>query len=422
MSGTSMDGIDAALLYTDGEESIQEIDNLKSVYNKDTQCLLKAAERAICKSHGDLSLARSDFLRELHLYLQLEQKIEPSLISKKIDSLTTYIEEQTNSNESLSLDSVIQHSTLLHVKIIDSLLIKCKKSPSEIDVIGYHGQTMYHNAKARISLQIGDGRLLAKKTGIRVVNDFRSRDLEFGGQGAPFAPIYHQALARRDKKIPLVVVNCGGISNLSIISNTNIESLIGFDAGPGNGLVDAFVRQRTNGSKTMDFNGKYGLNGQVDQLVLEKLFTSSIVIAGVNYFLQDIPKSLDIRDMQLIAELDNLSIEDGCRTLEVFTADMIVKSLDLVTQNHQGIFRNWVLAGGGFHNPVIKDRLISRLRQKYGEDVSVVSADEAAWNNDAMEAQIFAYLAVRSLKGMPLSVPGTTNVSKAVSGGVVYNP
>jgi anhydro-N-acetylmuramic acid kinase len=419
MSGTSMDGIDAALLKTNGEDSIFELGNIKLLYTEETKYLLKSAERAIKNASGDLQLAKLNYLEELNTYLIVELHIDKSTIVSRVKSLTTYLQAKTQTKGSLSLDGIIYLSTLLHAKAVELLLSNTKKKASEIDLIGYHGQTMYHSASEKLSLQIGDGALLANITGITVVNDFRSRDIAAGGQGAPFAPVYHLALARRDNKIPLAVINCGGIANISLITDSNIESLIGFDSGPGNGLIDALIRQRSHGSLAMDFNGQYGKLGVVNQNVLQALFEKTILMNDDNYYLKNVPKSLDIRDMKLISELDNLSLQDACRTLEAFTADMIVKSLDLVPVD---IPRYWILAGGGWHNPIIKERLVSQLLAKYGSDMTVATADEAGWNGEAMEAQIFSYLAVRSIKDLPLSVPGTTNVPMPISGGVVHYP
>lgn len=414
-----MDGIDAALLDTDGECFISELGNAKLVYTKETKYLLKAAERAIKNAQADMDLAGLNYINELNSYLSLECGLSPTKVCEEIKSLTSFLQEQNKNTNTLSLDEVIKHSTILHANVVNKLLIETNYASQAIKVIGYHGQTMYHNPNNRISLQIGDGDLLANITKINVITNFRAADIAAGGQGAPFAPLYHQALARRDNKIPLVMANCGGIANLSIIMDNDIESLIGFDVGPGNGLIDAFVRKRTFGASLMDFNGKYGLAGTVNQAVLDALFVKSIWLNNKNYYLQAIPKSLDIRDIELIPELDALSLEDGCATLEAFTADMIVKSLDLL--KYIDIPRSWVLTGGGWKNPVIKQRLITELDKKFFGEFKIIAVDEMGWNGEAMEAQIFSYLAVRSLKNMPLSVQGTTGVLKPTSGGNLYS-
>lgn len=422
MSGTSMDGIDAALLDIDDAGQIIELGHVKLDYTPETRHLLKSAERAIKTAQGDLQLASSLYPQSLREYLTNELQLNAELIETEVSRLTTHLQTENKSKHPLSLDAVIRLSTTLHAHAVQLLLEQTGKRTKDIDVIGYHGQTMYHNPSRKITIQVGDGVLLAELTHITVVNNFRGRDVEMGGQGAPFAPIYHQALAIRDKKIPLAVVNCGGIANISLITHEQIEHLIGFDTGPGNGLIDAFIRKRTGGLESMDFNGHYGSQGQVNDSVLQILFDKSILKDGGNYFLKKPPKSLDIRDMVLIPELDALSLEDACATLEAFTAEMIVQSLSLIELPHDQIPRHWVLAGGGWYNPVITSELKNRLHAKFGKDIVVETAAQAGWNSDAMEAQIFAYFAVRSLHNLPLSVPNTTHVPRPMSGGHAHVP
>ena len=223
--------------------------------------------------------------------------------------------------------------------------------------------------------------------------------------------------------------------------------MIAYDTGPGNGLIDRLVRARTNGKEHMDANGKYGLNGKVHADVLEILYTKSTFKNGQNFFDQHGPKALDINDMQLIPELDNLSLEDACRTLEAFTADSIVRSVkkyrhceedevrhgNLSSLNgidtQSTIARNdvvtaipshWILAGGGWNNPVILSELKERVTKASSVPPSILTANDVGWDGSALEAQIFAYLAVRSLEGLPLSFPNTTGVHYPVSGGKIF--
>ena len=360
MSGTSMDGIDAALIKTDGEDVIEDIDSIAIPYSTEVRTILKESEARIRLSHA----AEED--------------------------LTTL-------------------STSLHIEAVRALLAQSGYGPEDIEVIGYHGQTMYHNPEQKISIILGDGARMARELGINVVNDFRARDIKLGGRGAPFAPLYHLALAKRDDKIPVAIVNCGGIANITIINSEDPNDLIAYDTGPGNGLIDRLVRTRTNGKEHMDRDGKYGKDGMVHENILELLYKKSTFKNDRNFFDQTGPKALDINDMQLIPELDDLSIEDACRTLEAFTADSIMHSLT----GH--IPRNWILAGGGWNNPVILSELKARLNGS-----KVMTANEVGWDNGALEAQIFAYFAVRSLKKLPLSFPNTTGVSEPTSGGIVY--
>lgn len=409
MSGTSMDGIDAALLQTDGSPTcLKELGNVSINYDQDFKINLKIAEYAIRICEGDVEAANKYYPAAVKEYLIKELKLlESEILINRYQA---------------SLNEVIQHSTYLHGLAVLKLLKKTGYSASQIDVVGYHGQTMLHWPQRKLSIILGDGQALANQIGIKVVNDFRRNDIEAGGQGAPFAPLYHQALAIRDKKIPLVVVNCGGIANLTFISDENEQNLRGFDTGPGNGLVDRLVKQRTSGRETMDKNGQYGLKGKVSLAVLDALYKKSLIKNNHAYLTQLPPKALDIADMKLIPELDQLSLEDACRTLEVFTAETIIQGLVLIEPNYAAWPTLWVLAGGGWNNPVIHQALENKLKQTLGNDVCICVANDMGWNSQAMEAQIFAYFAVRSLQNKPLSVPGTTGVSHPVSGGKVFLP
>ena len=398
MSGTSMDGIDAALLETDGEFCIRDIGHMHFPYDARTKHLLKGAERAMHSAGGNIALAQATYARSLQDYLTHELGLN-----------------QGTHQETTSFEEVTRLSTALHQAAVLSLLEKTKTKPSEVDVIGYHGQTLFHQPHQMITYQLGDAQYLSEQLHISVVYDIRQHDIQHGGQGAPFAPIYHQALAIRDKTFPLAVVNCGGIANISLILGDTLNDLIGFDTGPGNGLIDALIRQRTNGRETMDFNGQYGLQGMVNPLVLKTLLAEAI---DGDYLLTPPPKSLDIRDLKLLPILNSLSIQDAAATLEAFTAESIVQS---IKQFKFPIPMRWVLAGGGWHNPVIKRELITRLRAHLGDTVEVMTADALQWNSDAMEAQMMAYLAVRSLKNLPLSAPGTTGVPTPLSGGKIIH-
>lgn len=417
MSGTSMDGIDAALLETDGHSKIKELGNTTIDYQPSYKLLLKSAEYAIRKHQGDLAKASLHYPRALKEYLTNTLRITD--FDARIQTLATYLYGEENKNAVIGLADIIEHSTYLHYQAVKKLLTKTNYETSQIDVVGYHGQTMFHKPAARITIQVGDGQLLADELGITVINNFRQQDVAAGGQGAPFAPLYHHALARRDNKIPVMVVNCGGIANLTLINSENELDVIGFDTGPGNGLVDSLIRQRTKGEQVMDADGQFGKAGKVNSEVFAALYEKSILSNGKKYFDIAPPKSLDYGDLTLIPELtsESLTLNDACRTLEAFTADTIVKSLDLLKGE---IPSHWILAGGGWKNPVIRQELEERLRAKLGPQVFIQTADEAGWNSQALEAQIFAYLAVRSLKKLPISVPGTTQIKEPLTGGEMH--
>jgi anhydro-N-acetylmuramic acid kinase len=415
MSGTSMDGIDAALLETDGKSQITEIADISISYDIEFTTLLKTAEFAVRKADGDLVIARGNFAKTTAEYLQKEFVLADADSNQQVKKLARYF--HGNENIPVTFDDIIQRSTELHAAIVERLLQKSNQQAANIKVIGYHGQTLFHRPAAKISLQAGDGKMLAEKTGITVVNDFRSKDVAAGGQGAPFAPLYHQALSVRDNKIPAAVVNCGGIANITVINGADPIDMLGFDTGPGNGLLDRFVKQRTQGAERMDLNGKYGSRGKVHADILKLLYEKSILLNGKNFFALTPPKSLDIGDMNLIPDLDDLSIEDGCATLAAFTADSIANSIEFFSEH---IPEYWILAGGGWKNPVILAELKTRLQKRINTNVTIVIAESAGWNSTALEAQIFAYLAVRSLQGLPISFPGTTRVNAPLTGGCVH--
>ena len=289
----------------------------------------------------------------------------------------------------------------------------------DITVIGYHGQTVYHNPADKITLSLGCPHYMVDQLGINVVHDFRREDVAAGGQGAPFAPLYHYALACRDNALPIGIVNCGGIANVTIIPSENETDMIAFDTGPGNGLIDLLVRQRTNGVESMDFDGAYGRQGVVNEEALAALYNASLLKDGQNYLWRLPPKALDIGDMQIVPEIAALNINDACATLETFTATSIVDGIRLVSGKVM-LPKRWVLCGGGWKNPVIRDAFEDELRNHLGDEVMVQTADDATWNGQAMEAQIFAYLAVRSLQGKPLSLPNTTGVPEPLTGGTLY--
>jgi anhydro-N-acetylmuramic acid kinase len=403
MSGTSMDGIDAALIETDGKSQIKELGGVSLNYNADFKILLKSAELAVRTCNGNLEEAKRYYSQAIESYLTKELKSTDFARFKEF-----------------TFDQIVEQSTNLHAEITNSLLKKLNYNPKDIDIIGYHGQTLFHRPSEGITIQIGNGQLLAKKTNIKVINDFRSNDVKSGGQGAPFAPIYHLALAIRDNKYPIAIVNCGGIANVTFITGTTYNDIIGFDTGPGNGLIDRLVKQKTNNTEFMDQDGKYGKKGQINLEILKLLFQKGVLQQQKNYFDINPPKSLDIDDLKLIEELKDIPLPDACATLAAFTAESIAKSIDYLPKEVVPI--NWVLAGGGWNNPVIKDQLTISLQNKIKFTLNIKLADEINWNSKYMEAQIFAYLAVRSLLDLPISVPATTKVPKPLSGGRLYTP
>jgi len=367
MSGTSMDGIDAALLQTDGTAGlIRPVAYTTLSYSAEFRRKLKSAELAV--SMGEIP--------------------DPKIIAE---------------------------STELHRQALEQLLQISDTKPEQIGVVGYHGQTLLHRPAEGRSVIIGDGAKLAKDLGICVVNDFRGNDLAHGGQGAPLAPLYHHALTVRDHLWPAAVVNCGGIANITFIPSDDPAKMLAFDTGPGNALIDRLVRLRTDTREFMDKDGQYGRNGSANREALDTLWREAVISRGnrkKNYLQLPPPKSLDTHDMVLPSCIDSLSIEDACRTLEEFTAQTIAASLHFLDGPPP---KRWILAGGGWHNPVITDTLQGLL-----PDCQFQTASDCGWNTQMLEAELFAWLAVRSLKNLPLSLPGTTGVPVPLSGGKLY--
>lgn len=282
--------------------------------------------------------------------------------------------------------------TLAHAEAVQKLLKQTKIKP---DLIGFHGQSVDHRPKEGITLQIGDPALLAEKTGIDVVADFRRHDVAAGGQGAPLVPLFHAAMIR-DLPKPVAVLNIGGIANVTWVGN---EDILALDTGPGCVLLNEWLGKHTG--THCDTDGKTARKGKVDEAVLDLYLQDP-------FFAKAPPKSLD-RNYFHIDPVRHLSVEDGAATLAAFTTESIIQA----QQYFPTPVKSWIVAGGGRHNPVIMER----LRQQLPE---VLSAEQAGWEGDALEAQAFGFLAIRSYLGLSLSLPTTTGVSRAVTGGAFY--
>ena len=344
MSGTSMDGIDAAFLKTDGLSYFEAGETITVPYTND-------------------------------LRKKLSEVVFSGVVSKTIEELIT----------------------VFHADAINQLLAKTNSTSNEIDLIGFHGHTVFHNPAKKKTLQIGDGNLLAKLTGIDVVCDFRSNDLKHGGQGAPLVPLFHQAVTSRLTK-PLAILNLGGVANVTWLGHQ--DKLIAFDTGPGNALLDDFMNFRLG--KKQDTGGELALTGNVDQVSLSKLLSHS-------YFLEKAPKSLDRNEFDL-TPISKLSTADGVATLCAFTAKAVGKCMHLLPE----IPKVWLITGGGRHNLALLKELKKSLLTK------VKLVEDVGLDGDALEAQAFGYLAQRSVLGLPLSLPSTTGVSHPLSGGHIF--
>ena len=348
MSGTSADGIDAALIETDGE--------------------------SIRSTGAFVTLPLADALRgEILAVMHNPDRAEHDAL--------------------VSLERTI---TLAHAEAVRAVLETAGLPASAIDVIGFHGQTVLHRPERRLTRQLGDGALLAAETGIAVVNRFRHADVESGGQGAPLVPLFHQALAWT-LSTPLAVLNLGGVGNVTYLDG---ETLLAFDTGPGNAMIDDWVHAHTGAR--FDADGRLAAVGVVDAARLAGLLAHP-------YFARLPPKSLDRNDFPLSA-MGGLSLADGCATLCAFTVQSVAQS-----RAHMPLVPlRWLVAGGGRHNAA----LMAGLRGVLGVAVDPVEA--VGWDGDALEAQAFGFLAVRSWRGLPLSVPSTTGVPWPMRGGVLH--
>jgi len=362
MSGTSMDGIDAALLRSDGESHIDIL------------------------AHGFLTYPPS-FRRELK------------------EALTCATAITARTERPGNLEKIEHQLTLYHAAVVRDLLAKEHKTPGDIDLIGFHGQTILHRPHMGLTLQLGDGALLAKETGIDVVFDMRAHDMVHGGQGAPLVPAYHRALAaslakKWEEKLlfPVVFVNIGGIANLTYVQQGELDKdPIAFDCGPGNCLIDQWVEKMSG--QPYDEEGRVALMGRCD----DKIIAAYLHLNKVH--------ALDWRDFSPLLPHDSLSLEDGAASLSFVTAAGIFRSLRLLPE----MPKNLIISGGGAKNLAIMAAL-HQLAQKQG--VTILTARECGLNADFMEAEAWGYLAIRARRGLALTFPTTTGVAQALSGGV----
>ena len=283
--------------------------------------------------------------------------------------------------------------TRLHAAAVADL--RARHPEVAVELIGFHGHTILHEPENRRTWQLGNGALLARLTGCEVVADFRSADVAAGGEGAPLAPLYHAALAAALEK-PLAVLNLGGVGNVTWIGEAQGE-ILAFDTGPGNALIDDWVRRHTGDAA--DFDGALARAGRVSQAHIARALTAP-------YFDRKPPKSLDRDDFRGFLP-DGLSATDGAATLTEITA----AAVEAGTRHFPRPPRQWLVCGGGRKNPAIMGALAARL----GAPVRPVEA--VGWDGDALEAQAFAYLAVRSVLGLPLSLPTTTGAPHPMPGG-----
>ncbi len=349
MSGTSVDGVDVAMIETDGERVEAFGPSLTMPYPDDVRRTIRAAFGA-------------------------EQA-----------------NEVTRTAERLVTD--------MHIEAARRWSAEHGIAIASLDVVGFHGQTITHRPDRHFTWQLGDGAALATVLGVRVVNDLRGADVKAGGQGAPLVPVYHAALAR-DLSKPLAVVNIGGVANVTWIDGDG--ALLAFDTGPGNGPIDDWCARRAG--QRFDEEGALAASGKLDRTRLERF-------SEHRYFAKKPPKSLDRGDFN-DSWADGLGVADGAATLTWGTA----RAIALAARHFRRPVTLWLIAGGGARNPTLLRAIAEETHGK------VIAAADLGWDGDALEAQAFAFLAVRSLRGLPLTYPGTTGVPRPLTGGRLNEP
>lgn len=355
MSGTSRDGIDAALIETDGEGHARAVTFHAMPYHEGFRIrLAEACQRA-------MAMDKPGFEPLIH--------------------------------------SVEEEMTELHVEAVSDLLARSGHVAQDIAVIGFHGHTVAHRPEWRWTWQIGDAPALAGAFGIPVVADLRGADVAAGGQGAPLLPVYHRALAR-DLAKPVAILNLGGVANITAIASDG--SITAFDTGMASGLIDNWMQ--THSDRSFDENGATAAQGRVDDARLAAMLANP-------WFDLPPPKSID-REAFTLDAVRGLGLEDGAATLTAFTAAAIARGLDHLPGHTDHIY----VAGGGRHNATLMQMLATYTRAQ------VRPVDELGWDGDALEAQGFAYMAVRHLKQLPISFPGTTGAPRPMNGGVLFSP
>ena len=361
MSGTSMDGVDASVIKSDGEN------NYEPIFNK---------------------------------YFEYDEVIYSNLLNLR-DKINSIKDLTTNSYQIKELERKI---TLFHAKISKETI---KSAGIDVDLVGFHGQTILHNAQEKISKQIGDGNLLSSLLKKEIVYNFRENDILNGGKGAPLAPIFHNLLVSKNQiEKPACVLNVGGIANITLVVSKNNEDLISFDVGPGNCLLDEWVRRHTQ--MKYDENGKASEIGKTSEVILNQAIDNFDNISNQKKL------SFDIKDFDL-SFVKGLSYEDGLSTLVDFTAIIIYQSILKLIKIEENEKLLIIACGGGRKNL----SLMESIRKRLPKNISIKIIDDYKIDGDFIESQAFAYLAIRSALKKVISYPNTTNVKKPCTGGIL---
>jgi len=361
MSGTSGDGVDASVISSDGISDYNEVINKYFKYDQ--------------KMYENLHNLRSKIL--------------------KFDDL------KKNENEINILEREI---TLFHAKIVNEIL---QLTDRKIDFLGFHGQTIYHNPLEKISKQIGDGKLLSQLTKKTVIYNFRQNDIENGGEGAPLAPLFHSLIVKKKKiELPVCILNIGGIANVTLISQYDDDNLLSRDLGPGNCLIDEWVRNNTKDQ--FDNNGDIAKKGKTNELILNQ------ALDNFENRTNQITLSFDTNDFSL-GFVRGLSLEDGAATLTDFTGTVITQEpLKLLSKEQD---KSWkvLVCGGGSKNLT----LLKKIQNQLPKNFSLQNINKFGVDGDYVESQAFAFLAIRSFLKLPISLPSTTGCKEPISGGVI---
>tara|TARA_Y100000816_G_scaffold169730_1_gene121869 strand:+ start:35 stop:1180 length:1146 start_codon:yes stop_codon:yes gene_type:complete len=367
MSGTSMDGVDLSIIRSDGE---------------------------------------FEYIHILDRYFEYDEKLHKKLVNLRGQIFTQ--KDLIKSSEELKI--LEREITIFHSQIIKEITSKYK---DRIDLIGFHGQTIFHDSGNKISKQLGDGELLSQLTRKTVVYDFRKNDLNNGGQGAPLTPIFHNLISNKifnKKKIECPnFLNIGGISNITNTvknedgSKKNLEA---FDIGPGNCLIDEWIRKNTN--ERFDKDGLIGKSGNINQIILNQ------AIENFNFISYN--KSLDIKDFD-ISFARGLSIKDGCATITNFTAYLISEGIKFSQNRNNNTSSKYLVCGGGRKNIHLIESIKQYVRNNH--QISIDLIDQFNYDGDFIESQAFGYLAIRSFLKLPITFPSTTGCCSPLSGGIV---
>ena len=365
MSGTSMDGVDVSLIRSDGINQFINVLDEYFEYNESLQ----------------------------------QQLIELRNLISNINDLKLY---------SSRLNELEREMTLFHSKIVIDI---SSKYQDEVDFVGFHGQTIFHNPEQKISKQLGDGKLMSQLVKKKIIYNFRQEDMINKGQGAPLTPIFHNLLSKKINEnhqidFPICFLNIGGISNITKIIKKDEkleENLEAFDSGPGNCMIDEWVRK--NSKNNFDENGSIAKSGKIDQLILNQAID--------NFQIDKFDKSLDVKNFD-ISFVRGLSLEDGCATITNFTAYLIAKGIEHSNGNNIKPIK-YLICGGGRRNTFLIQSIKDYLSHK--QNISLNSIDDYSLNGDYIESQAFGYLSIRSFLNLPISYPKTTGCKTPTVGG-----